>query len=216
MIVIGISSKSLWAHKRRLVGTLLAVVFGVAFLSGTLLLGDTLRANFDALFTQANGGTDVVVRSATKVSDRNGQSNRADRRCLARRRASRTSHGVADGRAVHRGLRPARSAATARPSATAARPTRAGNWITVASLNPYQLVEGRAPEADDEVVINRGAAKTGDLRVGDGTTLLTPQPVRVHMVGIATFGSADGFGPSTFTGLTSPARSGLLTDNPDQ
>src|SRR4051794_34609294 len=72
-----ISVKSVWSHKRRLIGALLAVVFGVAFLSGTLLLGDTLSANFDALFTQANGSTDVIVRNATKVSDAQGQSNRA-------------------------------------------------------------------------------------------------------------------------------------------
>ena len=70
------------------------------------------------------------------------------------------------------------------------------------SLNPYHLVEGRAPSADDEVVINRGAAKTGDLHVGDQTTLFTPQPMQVRIVGITAFGSADGFGPSTFTGLT--------------
>jgi hypothetical protein len=54
--------RSLWARKRRLVATLLAVGLGVAFLAGTLLLSDTLRANFDRLFTQANGSTDVVAR----------------------------------------------------------------------------------------------------------------------------------------------------------
>jgi len=65
--------KNLWAHKRRLVGTFLAVFLGVAFLAGTLALGDTLRANFADLFTQANAGTDAVVRNATKFDvDRNG------------------------------------------------------------------------------------------------------------------------------------------------
>jgi putative ABC transport system permease protein len=31
---------------------------------------------------------------------------------------------------------------------------------------------------------------------------VTPQPLRVHIVGISTFGTADGFGPGTFTGMT--------------
>ncbi|HKC29006.1 MAG TPA: ABC transporter permease, partial [Jatrophihabitans sp.] len=62
------AARNLWAHKRRLTATVLAVALGVAFLAGTLLLTDTLRANFDKLFTQANGSTDVVVRSATKIS----------------------------------------------------------------------------------------------------------------------------------------------------
>ena len=81
-------------------------------------------------------------------------------------------------------------------------PTRAANWISDPALNPYRLVQGHAPRADDEVVINRGAARTGHLALGATTTLLTPQPLRVHIVGITTFGTADGFGPSTFTGMT--------------
>ena len=65
--------KGLLAHKRRLVGTFLAVFIGVAFLSGTLVLGDTLRGNFDNLFTEANAGTDVVVRHASKLSTDPGE-----------------------------------------------------------------------------------------------------------------------------------------------
>ena len=59
-------------------------------------------------------------------------------------------------------------------------PTFAGNWIDDPDLNPYQLVEGRAPAANDEVVINRGAAKDGDLAVGDRTIVATPEPVEVR------------------------------------
>ncbi|HEX5946214.1 MAG TPA: ABC transporter permease, partial [Acidimicrobiales bacterium] len=54
-------------HVRRLAGTSLAVVLGVAFLTGTLVLGSTLRANFDDLFTEVNAGTDVVVRNSTDL-----------------------------------------------------------------------------------------------------------------------------------------------------
>src|SRR5436190_12755422 len=75
--MLALSIKSLWAHKRRLVGTLMAVVLGVAFLSGTLLLGDTLRANFDRLFNEAGGSTDVVLRSSTQVGTSPGRNTRA-------------------------------------------------------------------------------------------------------------------------------------------
>jgi len=84
-------------------------------------------------------------------------------------------------------------------------PTQAANWVGDPALNPYRLVQGHAPQAGDEVVINRGAARTGHLTLGMTTTLLTPQPLRVHIVGITTFGTADGFGPGTFTGMTLPA-----------
>src|SRR5256885_4638662 len=59
---------SLWARKRRLFGTCLAVVIGVAFLAGTTVLGDTLSANFTKLFSDVSAGTDVVVRNNTEVA----------------------------------------------------------------------------------------------------------------------------------------------------
>ena len=62
-----VSAKGMWAHKRRLFGTVFAVVLGVAFLAGTLVLGDTMRAGIDTAFTEANAGIDGVVRSDTKV-----------------------------------------------------------------------------------------------------------------------------------------------------
>ena len=65
--MLNVTFKSLWARKRRLAGTFVAVVLGVAFLSGTLVLGDTLRANFDRLFTTVTRGTSAQVRSATKI-----------------------------------------------------------------------------------------------------------------------------------------------------
>ena len=43
---------------------MLAVVFGVAFLAGTIVLGDTMSNGFDAAFGKMNASSDVVVRSA--------------------------------------------------------------------------------------------------------------------------------------------------------
>ena len=59
--------RNLTAYKRRLIGTSLAVCLGVAFLAGTFVLGDTMAANFDRLFTSAIGETDAVVRNANQV-----------------------------------------------------------------------------------------------------------------------------------------------------
>jgi putative ABC transport system permease protein len=204
-----IAARNLWAHKRRLVSTVLAVALGVAFLAGTLLLSDTLRSNFDKLFTQANGSTDVVIRSAIKISGGAGESQRTgvDATVLPRIRAM---DGVADAQPYIEGYGQLVSR-DGKVLGGGGPPTRAANWVTDQQLNPYRLVSGHAPTADDEAVINRGAAKSGHLRLGATTTLLTPRPVRVRIVGIATFGTADGFGPSTFTGLTLHAAQTYLT-----
>jgi putative ABC transport system permease protein len=81
-------------------------------------------------------------------------------------------------------------------------------------LNPYVLAEGRAPEAPGEVVINRGAAKAGDLHVGDTTVVQTPEPVDVEIVGIATFGDTDGLGQTTWTAFTLDAAQQAVTRQP--
>src|SRR5690349_7389267 len=43
--------------------TALAVVLGVAFLAGTLVLTDTIRRTFDSVFTGVYAGTDGMVRA---------------------------------------------------------------------------------------------------------------------------------------------------------
>jgi putative ABC transport system permease protein len=63
MFKIGL--KSVLAHKRRLLGTMFAVFLGVAFLSGTLVFGDTAAGSFNDLFAAGNAGTDAVVRGDT-------------------------------------------------------------------------------------------------------------------------------------------------------
>src|SRR4051812_49549737 len=68
--------KSIWDHKRRLVGTCLGVILGIAFLTGTQVLGDTIRSTFSDLFSQVNAGTDAVVRSSSKI-DAGGDTQRA-------------------------------------------------------------------------------------------------------------------------------------------
>ena len=212
--MLGIGLKQVWAYKRRLAGTLLAVALGVAFLAGTLLLGDTLRANFDRLFHQANSNSEVLLRSATRVGTSGGQDLRAgvDASVLGR-----VAHvpGVAQAEPYVEGNGQLLGS-DGQGIGGNGPPTWAANWVPVPSLNPYRLVAGRAPLAGNEVVINRGAAKTGHLHLGEVTTLLTPRPVRVVIVGMVTFGTADGFGPSTFTGMTLHAAQHYLTRNPGQ
>ncbi len=199
---VRIGARSLLAHRRRLFGTVLSIVLGVAFLTGTMVLGDTLRANFDTLFADADAGTDAVVRSARVLDAPNvpgGVRAPLDEALTAK---LRTAPGVSAAEPSVQGAGQL-IGADGKPVGGQGPPTLAGNWIADPGLNPYRLAEGRAPAAPGEAVINRGAAKAGGLKLGDSTVLRTPDPVRITVVGIATFGAdADGMGPSTFTALT--------------
>ena len=143
-------------------------MLGVAFLVGTLVLGDTIAANFDRLFTETSAGTDVVVRSESPACRR--RSLGADP--AGARSTSRSSTPIAavDGVAVAEPQVVGYGqllGADGDPIGGNGPPRLAGSWVTDPELNPYRLVEGRAPAAPDEVVVNRGAAEAGDLHVGD-------------------------------------------------
>ena len=205
--------KSVGAHKRRLLATALAVTLGVAFLAGTLVLGDTMSAGFSDLFDETNAGTDAVVRNATEV----GEADIVERGLVPADLAGEIAavDGVAAaapeieayGRIV---------GADGDPIGGNGPPTVAGNWITDDGLNPYDLAEGRAPGAPGEVVIDKGAAEDGDLAVGDTTTIRLPEPVEVTIVGLATFGAADSAGPVTYAAFSAEEAERLLLPEPGQ
>ncbi|MGW2705545.1 ABC transporter permease [Streptomyces sp. NPDC001340] len=196
-----LSLTSLRAHRRRFAGTFLTVFLGVAFLAGTLVMGDTLRAAFGSMFGEATSGTDAVVRGADAITtpgEARGVRSPVD---ISLVRTVERVPGVAAAAPNIQGAGQL-VGADGKPVGGQGPPTLAGNWITDPELNPYQLAEGRLPARSGEVVVNRGAAKKGGLKIGDTTTLRTPDPVRVTVVGLATFGGQDGMAQVTFTGMT--------------
>ncbi|MDQ8702493.1 FtsX-like permease family protein [Streptomyces sp. LHD-70] len=210
-----ISLTSLRAHKRRFAGTFAAVLLGVAFLTGTLVMGDTLRASFDSMFAGATSGTDAVVRSADTITTP-GQS-QGVRGPVDADLATRVEQVPGVAAAAPNVQGPGQLVgADGEPIGGQGPPTLAGNWIDDSRLNPYRLAEGRAPERSGEVVVNRGAAETGGLTIGDSTVLRTPDPVRVTIVGLATFGGADGMAQTTFTGMTRADAEKYLTPQPGE
>jgi putative ABC transport system permease protein len=209
--MVSLTLRNLRARKRRLAGVVTAIGLGVAFLAGALTLGDTLSANFTQLFGTATSGISVVVRSATAVSG-----------------------GVVSARPPIPGsllatVREVPGVAAAQPSITGTAqllgsdgkaigglgpPRSAGNWIADPALTPYRLAAGRAPVGLHEVVIDRGAATTGKLRIGSVTTVLTPAPVRVRIVGLARFGTADSFGGAPYTAFSMAGAQRYLSRTP--
>ena len=196
------SIKNLLAHKLRLVTTGIAILLGVAFLSGSLVLTDTVQRTFDALFADLNEGVDGYVRGEKVLENQFGESSRprVEDDLLAEVTAV---DGVAFAEGDVLGYAQIVGSDGEAIGNAGGAPTFGGQWSTNEQLNPFDLAEGRAPESDDEVVIDRGSAKTGDLEVGDTTTVLTNAgAIDVTVVGIATFGGLDSAAGSSFAGFT--------------
>lgn len=201
-----VAIKNMTSHTRRLVRTCSAVLLGVAFLAGTLVLGDTMRAGFGTAFADAYAGTDVLVQGDATVGSDTSQQVRIIPESVLDDIQSldgvQRAVGTITGSAQVTG-------ADGEPVGGEGPPTMGENWVDDPS-SPYTLAEGRPPERPDEVVIDRGTATTGGLEVGDTTTVRTPTLVEATVVGIATFGEQDSIGGSGYTAFTEPAARELL------
>src|SRR4051812_27346710 len=205
--------KDLWSRKRRLVGMFTAVMVGVAFLAGTLVLGDTVRGSFGTLFTEANSGTAALVRSEHRMT----VEGETEQGAIPASTVSEVADvdGVAVTAPLVEGKVQLVGADGDRIGGNGP-PTRGANWVTASALNPWHVVDGRAAEAAGEVVIDKASADTGNLHVGSTTTVLVPQPVKVTVVGIAKFGRSDSMAGSTFTAFTTAEAQHLLLGGRDE
>jgi putative ABC transport system permease protein len=206
--------KGLIAHKLRMFATALAVTLGVAFMAGTLVLTDTVGKTFDDLFGSVYEQTDVVVRGAAVFNAGTGagvQRGRLNESLLTEVRAV---PGVAQAQGgVFGYARLIGSSGQAIGNPAAGAPTLGMDWTQSAQLNPFHLVQGNSPTADNEVVIDAGSAKVGRLAVGDITTVLVQgPPQRVRISGIAQFGTVDSPGGATVVLFRSTVAQKLIAE----
>ena len=210
-----VTIKGLLAHKFRLAATALAIMLGVAFMAGTLVLTDTIGKTFDDLFADVFEGTDAVVRqeAAFTAADGGGdQRGRVDASLV-------DTVSEVDGVAVAEGnvqgyarLIDKEGEPIGDPGMGA--PTFGGNWGAEESLNPFRIVEGRAPADDGEVVIDKNSADDAGFVVGDTATVIVQgPPVEVEITGIAKFGDADSPGGASFV-LFTPSEAQRLVGEP--
>src|SRR5918994_1239450 len=207
--------KSLVAHKFRLFATSLAVMLGVAFTAGTLVLIDTIQKTFDDLFSDIYADTDAVVR-AEGAFDSEGieQRGRVDASLLD---TVSGVDGVADAQPDIRGyaqLVDKDGDAVGDPENGP--PTLGGNWIDSEELNGFRLADGNPPRTDDEAVIDKKSADDTGYRVGDTAQVLVKGgPQDVTVAGIAKFGDADSPGGASFVLFTLDTAQRLVAE-PDK
>jgi putative ABC transport system permease protein len=195
------SLRSLLSRKLRLFLSVLAVVLGVAFVSGTFVLTDTLKSTFTSLFSNAYSHVDAAVQSKSAF-DQNGQATREPlnesvlstvRSVPGVAEATGTASGYAqlvghDGKAIHNGQSPA-----------------IGISWTNSSLQPVTLLSGKPPVGGYQVAIDEKVAKQHHLAIGDNVKVLLAGPSRnVTITGIFRFASGGSLAGATLTAFDLP------------
>jgi putative ABC transport system permease protein len=198
--VLKVMVRGLLANKFRLAGTALAVILGVAFMAGTLVLTDTIGKTFDDLFADVYKDTDAVVRQEAAFGGVQGSADVRGRIDESLVDTVRDVDGVADAEGSIQGyarLVDKEGEPIGDPQTGA--PTYGGNWLESDELNPFTIVAGAPPEAGDDVVIDKASADDAGFEVGDPITVLgLGEPRQMTVSGIATFGTADSPGGSSY------------------
>ena len=192
------TAKSLLASKVRLLLTALAVVLGVAFVTGTLVLTDTLMGTFDDLIGDAYEGVDVAVLG-TELTDQPGTPTPRTPVPLDVIDRVRGVDGVAVAEAEVQGtaqLVAADGSLIGNPQA----PALGGQAPVVEELYAVRLRDGSYPVTVGEIAIDVATATANDLSIGDTVGVTTGGAVSEQtIVGLVGWGQADGAAGATLT-----------------
>jgi len=201
--VVRFSLRNLLANKLRLLLTLASVVVGVAFVSGTFVLSDTMVKAFDELYTGLTSGTDVVVRAESAydadITTTGGQLRPLDESVVE------TVRGV-DGVEVAEGAVSGFALVIDRHG-DAVQPGGAPTFGTTIHADRRlsgagRIREGHAPSGPGEVVIDAQTVAKAGFRVGDDVDIVFEDGRRTFtLVGVVGFGESDSILGATLAGF---------------
>ena len=182
--VWALAGKGLWTHKARLTLSVMAVVLGVAFIAGTLLLTDSLTAGITKLAPRRATAT---VRAATSLEEDARPALPADLPARLRRlEGVRAAAGKVLGGVQ---LEPV--------TGNVRGPSLGLSWPEDASLSPLELVAGQPPGAG-AAAVNAGFARSDHVGVGDVVQVATGQGTsELRVSGIVRVNGTDGAGPAS-------------------
>ncbi len=179
------------AHARRMIATGLAVVFGVAFVAGTLIFGDTARAGFYDTFARTARNVDAMVDPPS--GDRS-QRLTADQVAAV---SGLSAVDAVDARVVHE------LAVLDRRGKPIVNFDRVGFAISTdgaAALRGFD-VEGALPAGTKEVLIDKETAAHQELHIGDTVRVFHVSVFEYRISGLIDFGVNRSFSGSSVVGL---------------
>ena len=190
-----ITKRSLLARKARSIIIGLAILLGVAFVSGSFILADSLRNTFDSLFSDLAQDIDLEVRSA-QAFDAGPQSTRDP-----------VPASLVDTVTAIEGVE------TVEPSlsrfaqlidadgnviTTQGAPTLGVSWSGPNGLSGVTLREGAAPNGPGQVAIDAATAERADFEIGDTVSVITDLGTQeFELVGLVGLGDSKGFAGAT-------------------
>ena len=194
-----VALKGLAGRKLRAILTALAIVLGVAMVSGTYVLTDTIKAGFGAVFTSVYKKTDAVITGKSAIGGGNAAAAPSFSVSLlpkvkALPGVEDAAGGIGDqdqlvgrnGKVISAGGAPG-LAFSVDPRSNQ-------------RFNPLTLVSGSWPTNGGEIAIDSGTASKKHYAVGDSIGVIARGPVQnFRITGIAKLGGVSSIGGATIS-----------------
>ncbi len=207
-----VTLKGILAHKLRLALTAIAIILGVTFIAGTYVLTDTLHATFDALVGSIYQNIDFQVRGVAQFPTKDAATatrNPISESLLA---TVRKVPGVEVAEGTVSG-----SVQFVAPDGTlianGGEPTLGVNFDPNPQVSDLRIVEGRAPSAPYDVVMDAATAQKYHFHVAQRVKILSALGTDTFTIsGIAQYGSANTLAGVTLAGFTLPTAQRLMQE----
>ena len=195
--------KSLLGRKLRLFMSTFAIVLGVAFVAGTLIFTDTLNKSFVAIFDSSVG--DVVVRPVGAADNEANPTTLSIPADVVESLAQVPGAARADGNVVTFGVFViGKNNRVIGGQGAPGLAFNANDAPAAGGVEPLQVVRGRAPRGEDEVVIDAATVRRAGYGLGEKVRLVSAGKqalLEPRLVGVADYpdgGSLNGATASIF------------------
>jgi putative ABC transport system permease protein len=178
--MLRVALKGLAGRKLRALLTAIAIILGVAMISGTYVLTDTINNAFTSIFTQTYKNADAIISAKTAFTNDNGNGVQApsfSENLLAKVQA------LPDVKAAEGSVTDDRTQLVGRNGkvvSTHGSPSLAFSVNPKGDqrFNPLTLVQGHWPSGADEIAIDTSVASSKHYEVGDTIGVERNGPVR--------------------------------------
>ncbi len=212
--MIRVALKNLAGRKLRAALTAIAIVLGVAMVSGTYILTDTIKAGFDTIYQVSYQNTDVVITGKTAFGPSNNNNGTGGvsfpETVLAQVKALpdvAAAVGSVEDPATHL------VGSNGKVIQTGGAPNLGFSHDSTGDkrFNPLTLVSGRWPLTPTEVAIDKATADKKGYKVGDPIGVQARGPVQqFRITGIAELASVSSIGGATLAIFNLPTAQQLF------
>jgi putative ABC transport system permease protein len=208
-----VALKGVWWRRGRTALTAFAVVLGVAMVSGTFILTDTINKAFDTIFQDSYAKTSAVISGREVVQDAESGAATVPAPLLAKVRADDK---VAEATGAIFNLNGSDVTKLIGKDGEAFGSSDNGQFgfgfdPSAERFNPMRLTAGHWATGPGQVVIDKGTANDHGYGVGDRIGVAANGPARQYTIsGLASYGKENSIGGATFAVFDVPTAQALL------